>query len=88
VKRYRLLVDWSVVQQLQSLPPRLQRLAYAVFARLEDVPDAASDFSFADQKGRQLEVFIIEDWAFYYWIDFADRHVKVLALEPADHREN
>ena len=36
------------------------------------------------KRGAKLDVFIVEDWAFCYWIDFPDRHVKVLALESAD----
>ena len=82
--RYRLLVDWSVVVQLRELQPRIQRGVYALFARLEETPDFLSEFNVTDEKGRLLDVFIFEDLAFYYWIDFADRHVKVMAFEPAD----
>ena len=85
MKRYRLLVDWGVVVQLRALPARVQRGVHALFSRLEEAPDLVSEFNVTDEKGRQLDGFIFEDFAFYYWIDFADRHVKVLAFEPADH---
>jgi len=44
-----------------------------------------SEFNITDEVGRQLDVFILDGWAFYFWIDFADRHVKVLAFGLADH---
>lgn len=86
MKRYRLLVDWDVVVRLRELPASTQRAVYAVFSRLEQTPDLISEFNVTDENGRQLDGFILEGWAFYFWIDFADRHVKVLAFEPADHR--
>jgi hypothetical protein len=86
VKRYRLLVDWSVVVRLRDLPASTQRGVYAVFSRLEQVPDFVSEFNVTDDTGRQLDGFIFGNLAFYFWIDFADRHVKVLAFSPADHR--
>ena len=84
MKRYRLLVDWGVVVRLRELPPRVQRGVHTLFSRLEEAPDSLSEFNVTDEKGRQLDGFIFENFAFYYWIDFADRHVKVLAFEPAD----
>ena len=84
MKRYRLLVDWGVVVRLRELPARTQRGVYAVFSRLEEVPDFVSEFNVTDDTGRQLDGFIFGDLAFYFWIDCADRHVKVLAFGPAD----
>ena len=84
MKRYRLLVAWDVVVQLRAMPGRVQRGVHGLFSRLEEAPDSVSEFNVTDETGRQLDGFIVEDWAFYYWIDFADRHVKVLAVEPAD----
>ena len=86
MKPYRLLVDWSVVARLRELPGRTQRHVYAIFSRLELAPDLVSEFNATDEKGRQLDGFIVEGLAFYFWIDIADRHVKVLAFELADHR--
>jgi hypothetical protein len=86
VKRYRLLVDWDIVARLRELPPRTQRAVYSMFSRLEQAPDLASEFNVTDENGRQLDAFILDGFAFYFWIDFADRHVKVLAFELADDR--
>ena len=85
--RDRLLVAWDVVVSLRALPGRVQRGVHGLFSRLEEAPDLVSEFHVADETGRQLDGFIFEDWAFYYWIDFADRHVKVLAVEPADSKQ-
>jgi hypothetical protein len=84
VKRYQLLVAWSVVSQLRGLSPRIQRAVHTMFSRLEETPDLLSEFQIIDGKGRQLDAFVCEDFVFYYWIDFSDRHVKVLTVEPAD----
>jgi len=84
VKPYRLLVEWGVVQRLKDLPVRTQRGVYVIFSRLEQAPDLVSEFSMTDEKGRELDGFIHDGWAFYFWIDFADRHVKVLTIELAE----
>ena len=84
MKRYRLLIAWQLWPQIQALPPRLRRTLYRNFDRLEEAPDAMSEFQSADQSGRLLDGFILGQLAFYYWIDFADRHVKVVAIGPAD----
>lgn len=84
MKRYRLLIAWQLWPQIQALPPSLRRLLYRNFDRLEETPDAMSEFQSSDPSGRLLDGFILGQLAFYYWIDFADRHVKVVAIGPAD----
>jgi len=86
VKRYQSLVDWDVVARLRELPAPTQRAIYTIFLRLEQAPDSLSEFNVTDERGRELDAFILDGFAFYYWIDFADRHVKVLAFELADDR--
>jgi hypothetical protein len=66
------------------MPHRTQRAVHAIFSRLEEAPDLASEFQILDEKGRTLDAFVCDGFAFYYWVDFADRHVKVLAVESAD----
>ena len=84
MKQYRLLIAWQLWPQIQVLPPGLRRLLYRRFDRLEETPDAMSEFHATDESGRLLDGFILGQLAFYYWIDFADRHVKVVAIGPAD----
>jgi hypothetical protein len=41
----------------------------------------AADF---DDTGRRLEIAIIGDYALTYWIEDADRHVKILDIHATD----
>ena len=87
MKNYSLLLAWPVIEQLNALPKnRRQRLGRQLL-RLEDSPDALSEFAATSADGRKLDVFIFDGWAVFYWIDFADRHVKVLDMKPADRVE-
>jgi hypothetical protein len=84
VKRYRLLIAWQLWAEINGLPAAARRDLYRKFDRLEDSPDAVSEFQWKDESGRILDGFILGRLAFIYWIDFADRHVKVLTIVPAD----
>jgi len=85
MKRYELLLAWSVIERLNALPKgRRQRLGQQLL-KLEESPDLLSEFASTAGDGRRLDVFIFDGWAVFYWIDFADRHVKVLDMKPADH---
>ena len=84
MKRYGLLLAWPVVEQLNALPKgRRHRLGQQLL-KLEESPDLLSEFADTAGDGRRLDVFIFDGWAVFYWIDFADRHVKVLDMKPAD----
>lgn len=84
MKPYRLFVDWEVVEQLSRLPIRLRRSLRNEFLRPKEFPDAISEFEERGEEGRLLNRFICYGIAVHYWIDFADRHVKVLGLTRAD----
>ena len=84
MKRYALLIAWPVIEQIDALPKvRRQRLRRELL-RLEETPDALIEFSEPDETGRPLHVFVFDGWAIFFWIDFADRHVKVLHMRAAD----
>lgn len=70
--------------EINALPIRTRRALFRKFDQLEHHPDAVSEFQTTDAKGRVLDCFVLGRLAFYYWIDFADRHVKVLTVGPAD----
>jgi hypothetical protein len=84
VSSYRLLVDWEVVEKLNQLPLRTRKAIRQTLGRLTVNPDALSEYREPNPKGIPLDVHICAGCAIKYWIDFADRHVKVLELEPAD----
>jgi len=52
--------------------------------RIVAAPDQLSDYREPNPRGIPLDVHLCAGFAVKYWIDFADRHVKVLDLEPAD----
>jgi hypothetical protein len=84
VSAYRLLLDLEVIRQVESFPKRTR---VAIFQRLEAIrqnPDHWADYGKESPGQRRLEVHVFGKFAIEYWIDFADRHVKVFALRAAD----
>ncbi len=84
MSRYRLLVDWEVVDKLNGLPRNTRNILRKALGRIGSTPDLLSDYREANPRGIALDVHLCAGFAIKYWIDFADRHVKVLDLEPAD----
>ena len=81
---YRLLIDLEVVTQLQTLPAGRRRNLLNHFGAIERYPSAHSDYTDTDAYGRRVDVSVREGFAIYYWIDEADRQVKILQLIAAD----
>jgi len=54
------------------------------FVKLRSTPDQYSDYQEYDRIGRRIEIHVFAGHSIHFWIDFADRHVKVLAIKPAD----
>lgn len=81
---YRLLIALEVVEYLERLPARQRRpLRRAIEAIYRD-PRECSDATETDETGRLVQIHITGDFALVYWIDDADRHIKVLDLHAAD----
>ena len=81
---YRLLVDLEAIAILDSIPRRVRKRLLDHFVQLRATPDRFSDFHERDRIGRRIEISVFARYSIHYWIDFADRHVKVLAIKPAD----
>ena len=81
---YRLLVDLEAIAVLDTLPKKIRARLLNHFVALRTTPDRHSDFHEYDKSGRRIEISVFADHAIHYWIDFPDRHVKVLMLRPAD----
>ena len=77
-------MDWEVVERLNGLPKTKRLILRRALAKIAEFPDAASDFRETGPHGIPIDVYLTAGFAIKYWIDFADRHVKVLDLEPAD----
>ena len=67
----------------RSLPPARRRILFTHFRNLGNYPAACSDYTDRDDLGRRLDVSVIDGFAIYYWIDEADRQVKILQLVVA-----
>ena len=81
---YRLFISIEVVEFVERLPARTkQRIRNAIRAISND-PLGNSDATDRDEVGRRLEIAIVGDYALMYWVDEADRHVKVLDMHAAD----
>lgn len=81
---YRLLKDLEAISMLDQLPKRVRLRLLQQFTKIRSFPSNYSDYHETDAAGRRIEISVHAGWAVHYWIDSADWHVKVLALQPAD----
>ena len=80
---YRLLVDLDVIEILDSLPRKTRAALLDWFGKLRQAPEQYSDFPEYDGVGRRIEVSVFAGCAIHYWIDPADKHIKILAIRAA-----
>ena len=81
---YRLLVDLEALATLDAMPRKIRARLLEHFHKLRAFPDRHSDYHEQDRIGRRVEISVVAGYAIHFWIDFADRHVKVVAMLPAD----
>lgn len=81
---YRLLVAWDVIEKPNNLPIATRRALKDVIVEIGNSPDLMSDYLEPNDRGISLDVHLNRGFAIKYWTDFADRHVKILDVEPAD----
>ncbi len=81
---YRLLISIEVVEFLERLPSKTRKILRNSIAAIGNDPFTMVDAVEYDETGRQLQIAIVCDFALTYWIDDADRHVKILDLHAAD----
>ncbi len=82
--KYRLLVSIEVLGFLERLPARIRRSLRDMIAEIGDDPMGCSDATEYDRNGRLMHLAIRGEHALVYWIDDADRHVKVMEIHAAD----
>lgn len=80
----QLLIDLVALELLMCQPPARKRKFVEHLHRLRLYPAASSDYRDTDAHGRLVHVPILDGFAIYYWIDEADRHVKILEIATAD----
>ena len=81
---YRLLVDLEAIAVLDSMSKRVRKRLLDHLTRLRSTPDRYSDYHEHDRIGRRIEISVFAGYSIHYWIDFADRHIKVVAIKLAD----
>ena len=81
---YRLLISIEVVEFVERLPSRNRQRIRSAIRAIGDDPLGNSDAVEYDDIGRRLEIAIVGDWALMYWVDEADRHVKILDIHASD----
>lgn len=80
----RLLIAVVVFEFLRTLAPREQAALLKRFREIAVFPSRFADYAERDSASRRIDVHICGRMAIKYWDDFADRHVKVLDVHPAD----
>ena len=81
---YRLLIDYEVIEFLEKLPRKDQRLLRNRFVAIQGFPSRYSDYTESDSTGRSVGINICGKYAIKFWEDHADLHVKILDVHFAD----
>jgi hypothetical protein len=82
--KYRLLIDYEVIEFIEALSRKDQRRLQDRFVAIQDYPQKFSDYTEADSAGRRVSIHICGKYAIKFWEDHADRHVKILDVRLAD----
>ena len=77
---FRLLIDFDVLEFALKLSNADRRRLFDHFLAIKNFPGNYSDFVEVDKIGRSMHVSLFGDFQIRYWIDDADRHVKILRI--------
>lgn len=81
---YRLLISIECVEFIDRLPSRTRKALRNAISMIGADPLGSCDAEDYDETGRMLQIAIIGDYALTYWVDHADKHVKILDIHAAD----
>ncbi|MDA1007065.1 MAG: hypothetical protein O3A87_11380 [Verrucomicrobia bacterium] len=79
-----MLISIEVLEFVERLPRTVGQRIQSAIKGIGGDPLGHSDAIEYDEIGRRLEIAIVGDYALMYWIDDADRHVKILDIHGAD----
>jgi hypothetical protein len=82
--KYRLLIDYEVIEFVETLSREDQRALRNRFVAIQDYPQRFSDYTESDSAGRRVDIHICGRYAVKFREDHADRHVKILDVRFAD----
>lgn len=83
---FRLLIDYDVAVMLEGLPKRWQQPLRMRLIEIRDYPANRTDYTELDAAGRSVAINICGAFAIKFWVDYADRQIKVLDIHPSDRR--
>ena len=83
---YRLLIDYEVIEFLETLSRKDQRLLRDRFVAIQGFSSHYSDYVESDSVGRRVDIHICGKYAIKFWEDHADQHLKILDVHFADKR--
>lgn len=84
MKPFRLLIDYEVFEFVARLSRKEQQLIRREMLRMQDFPYNHADYQEKDEFGRQYHVHLFGKYALKYWIDEADKHLKIMEIRPSD----
>ncbi len=82
--KWKLLIALRALEFLEKLPAQVRRRLRQRILQIEEHPELASEYCEYDETGRLVDGSVCEGYAIIYWQDVSGRHVKILAIEPAD----
>ena len=81
---YRLLIDYEVIEFLETLPRSDQRVLRNRFVAIQNDPQKFSDYVESGNDNHRLDIHICGKFSIKFWQDHADRHIKILDVHFAD----
>ncbi len=81
---FRLLIDLEPLKYLNRPPSKRRRAIFDHLHRIRVYPAQHSKLTRRSPEGRTLHVASVAGLQIVYWIDDADRHIKILYLEEND----
>lgn len=81
---YPLLISLDVLGFIERLPRTTRVGLRNAILKIGGDPTDMSDATGYDSTGRIVQIMVVGDYALTYWIDDADRHVKILDIHSAD----
>lgn len=81
---YLLLIAVDVLEFVERLPRRTRLGLRSAIVDIGEDPIGVSDATDYDSTGRLVQILVVGEYALIYWIDDADRHVKILDIHSAD----
>lgn len=81
---YRLFISQQALEFLLGLKGNDRKLIRRQLEATRDFPANHAHYEWQDATGRRIQGCIVSKLAIDYWEDFADHHVKIITIQPAD----